>query len=170
LHAPEIMAQFHQPLVKVTRGNVIESEHYGSIVVADAEGTRHAVTGNPQTETFLRSSAKPFQALQLVEREGLETLGLSNRHLAIMAGSHSGEAIHVRAVSEILGAAHRTVMDLECGVHQPYDRLTRDLLRASGQRADARHHNCSGKHAGMLALGRILGTSLENYCDPDHPI
>src|SRR5690606_5292472 len=57
-----------------------------------------------------------------------------------------------------------------CGVHPPFDGPTREAMQARGARPTALHHNCSGKHAAMLATARFLDLPHETYTDPDHAI
>lgn len=163
------MAQAFIPLVNVLRGETVESVHLGALAVCDAIGALYASIGDPAIVTYMRSSAKPFQALALVESGALERLGLSVRELAVIAGSHGGELIHTQAVDRILRAVGCTVGDLACGIHPPADPRAARLLDAAGQEPDPRHNNCSGKHAGMLALARELGATTTGYIDPQHP-
>src|SRR5512140_29094 len=86
------------PLFEVTRGKIVESVHYGSIAVVDANGKLICSYGDPQTVAFLRSSAKPFQALPFVERGGVEYFRLTPRELAIACASHEGSDMHVQTV------------------------------------------------------------------------
>jgi L-asparaginase II len=158
------------PLLEVTRGNIVESVHYGSIAVVEASGKLIASYGDPQTVTFLRSSAKPFQALPFVERGGVEYFGLSTRQLAIACASHEGSDMHVQTVEEIQKKVGLQESQLQCGVHLPSDvEAFKSLMRADKQPTPNRN-NCSGKHTAMLAHARMRGLSLENYLDIDHPI
>ncbi|MFL7893380.1 MAG: asparaginase, partial [Anaerolineales bacterium] len=83
------------PLYELTRGGIVESIHYGSIAVSDSQGHLVAWYGNPNTVTFLRSSAKPFQALPFVEAHGPEEYDLSPADIAVICASHSGTNAHV---------------------------------------------------------------------------
>ena len=74
-----MMNSQQQPLLEVTRGHIVESTHYGSIAVVDSNGKLIAAQGDPKTVAFLRSSAKPFQALPFVERGGVEHFGFTPR-------------------------------------------------------------------------------------------
>ena len=61
------MADSYQPIFEVTRGRIVESVHFGAAAVVDSGGRLLAWLGDPKTVTFLRSSAKPFQALPFIE-------------------------------------------------------------------------------------------------------
>ncbi len=158
------------PLFEVTRGNLVESVHYGSIAIVDANGKLIASYGDPQTVTFLRSSAKPFQALPFVERGGVEYFGLTSRELAIACASHEGSAMHVQTVEEIQKKVGVEESQLQCGVHLPSDVEAFKSLLISHQKPTPNQNNCSGKHTAMLAHARMRGLPLENYLDIQHPI
>lgn len=157
-------------LVEVTRGPLVEVRHRGAAVVVDARGRVLWAAGDPETVTFWRSSAKPFQAAALVTTGAADALGLGDRHLAVACASHGGEPVHRQAVLELLARAGCSPEDLRCGAHPPYDREEAERLARTGQAPDAVHNNCSGKHAGMLALCRHHGWDLEGYLDPGHPV
>jgi len=157
--------------VRVLRGGTLESEHRVEAAAVDAQGNVLAATERADYATFFRSSSKPFQALALVERGHADTLGLSDRLLAVTCASHNGEPIHVEAARAILAAAGRDESDLECGFHYPRHKATAEWLRE--QPASARtaiYNNCSGKHAGMVALAVSEGWPVRGYTDFDHPV
>ena len=159
-----------EALVEVMRGGRLESEHRGAIAVVDAAGKLIAHAGDPDLVTYLRSSAKPFQLLPLVESGGADRLGLSDRELAIVAGSHSGEPRHVETVQSILGKIGLTEDALQCGAHVPFNAESARALRDSGRAPTPIYNNCSGKHAGMLAQAIDRGLSTHDYLDPNHPV
>ncbi|MBA4376879.1 MAG: asparaginase, partial [Anaerolinea sp.] len=103
------------PLVEVTRGSIVESVHYGAIAVCDTSGRLVHSVGDTDAVTFLRSSAKPFQALPLVERCGMERFNLTERELAVMCASHYGTDDHVNIISGIQQKLGVTADDLLCG-------------------------------------------------------
>lgn len=158
------------PLVTITRGAQLEVVYRGAIAVVDTRNQLVASAGDPRLTTFLRSSAKPFQLLPLVESGGADRFGFSERQLAVMAASHNGEAFHVEAVAGILSRLGLDVNALQCGIHAPSYPPAARALADAGQQPDPLHNNCSGKHSGMLAqcLDRKLPT--DSYLDPQHPI
>jgi L-asparaginase II len=162
----------HNPvvLVEVTRGPIVESWHYGTIAVADPNGGLIAWAGDPNLMTYYRSSAKPIQAVPLVESGAADHFGLTDAEVAVVCGSHGGEDIHVEAVTSILSKIGAGPEMLACGVHAPYDRAAARLLEERGQQPTVLHNNCSGKHAGMLALARYHDWPLQGYQRPDHPV
>lgn len=158
------------PLVEVTRGSLVESRHRGTVAVVSADGERVAGLGDPETRTWYRSAAKPFQTIPIIASGAAAHFNLTQRELAIITGSHSGEEIHLDAVRSILGKTGLDESALQCGSHMPFDEAAAKRLRSEGRQATALHNNCSGKHAGMLAFARHYGEPIETYLDPDHPI
>ena len=158
------------PLVEVTRGELIESRHRGFIIAVDADGETVAALGDPLTRPWFRSAAKPFQAIPIITSGAADHFGFTEQELAVINGSHSGEAIHLEAVRSILIKIGLDESALQCGAHLPFDEATSKQMRAAGQQPTSLHNNCSGKHAGMLALARHLGQPIETYLDPGNLI
>jgi L-asparaginase II len=132
----------------VLRGDTVESEHRVH-AVAVRHGEIVASAGNPDLVTFMRSAAKPIQALPLARaREDLD-----DRDLAIASASHLADEQQLAAVRALLAKAPATEDDLECGPFQ----------------GSKLKHNCSGKHAGMLALCHAEGWATAGYRLSDHP-
>jgi L-asparaginase II len=159
-----------QPLAFVYRGSEVESFHTGSIAVVDALGRLLAYAGEPNLRTFLRSAAKPFQAIPLLEYGGVEEYELTGEEIALTCGSHGGEPMHVSTAAALLRKGEFDESDLLCGAHVPYDEKAAAELRASGEPPSALHNNCSGKHAGMLLATEAMDVSSENYIDAGHPL
>lgn len=159
-----------QPLFEVTRGNIVESVHYGSIAVVDSTGKLISSYGDPQAVAFLRSSAKPFQVLPFVERGGVEYFGFTPRELSISCASHEGSDMHVQTVEGIQKKIGVEQYHLQCGVHMPSDVDAFKSLIINSKQPTANQNNCSGKHTAMLAYAKMRGLPLENYLDIDHPI
>lgn len=157
-------------LAELTRGAVVESSHRGALAVVDSAGTLLAAAGNPHHVAYLRSSAKPFQALSTVDAGALDFFHLDDQALALMCASHHGTEEHVQVCQRILDAIGLEVTALRCGVHWPIDEEAGRRLAAAGLTPDERHNNCSGKHAGMLTLARFWGLDDLDYTRPDHPV
>jgi L-asparaginase II len=157
-------------VTKFYRGSIIESFHIGYAVAVDGNNNVIFSAGNPEYPVFIRSAAKPFQAVPVLESGAVEKFRLSDEEIAIMCGSHNGEVYHVETVSAILRKIGMGVDDLKCGIHPPLDRLSHEQLILKGRRPTALHNACSGKHAGMLALSKVLDTPADNYLDNDHPV
>ena len=158
------------PLVNITRGSQLEVVYRGAIAVVDARGQLVASAGDPNLTTFLRSSAKPFQLLPLVESGAADRFGFSERQLAVMAASHNGEDLHVEAVTSILARLGLDMNALQCGTHAPSYPPAARALEDAGRQPNALHNNCSGKHSGMLAQCLDCQLPVKSYLDPQHPI
>ena len=155
-------------LAEVTRSGLVESRHFGSIAIVDAAGKLLASAGDSERITYLRSSAKPLQAIPTVESGTLDRFDITERELAVMCASHMGEDIHVAAVRSILEKIGLDEGALQCGAHAPVHEPSARALARSGNTPLAVHNNCSGKHAAMLTLARSLDASVEDYLDPGH--
>lgn len=158
-----------EPLVLVTRGSFIESVHRGHFVAVDGRGRTLAVLGSADSVAFIRSAAKPFQAMPLVASGAAERFGLEDPELAVACGSHDATPAHTDAVVSMLRKAGLSASDLNCGAHEPYSKEAAEALRARGERPSALHNNCSGNHAGMLALARHLGADVKTYHHAENP-
>ena len=159
-----------QPLFEISRGNVIESTHFGSIAVVDSQGKMIASHGDPLTVAFLRSSAKPFQAIPFVERGGVEHFNFTAPELAISCASHLGSDMHVQTVAAMLKKTGIDESQLQCGAHLPDDVPAIKRLIAYDESPSPIRNNCSGKHTMMLAYAKMRGLSLDDYLDPGHLI
>ena len=158
------------PLVECTRGPIMESLHLGAIAIVTPTGELFASAGDPGLVAFLRSSSKPFQALHFIERSGDRHFGLEAREVALLCASHAGTAEHVAVVRSIQAKCGFTEANLLCGVHTPGDDATAKALLLRGEAPTPNHHNCSGKHSGMLAAAQLDGFPLEDYINPQHPL
>jgi L-asparaginase II len=157
------------PFVGVTRGTRLESIHAVAACACDAAGNVVLAQGTIDEPVFLRSSAKPFITAAGVRAGTIERFGFNARELTVMSASHNGEPFHVEAVRGILAKIGATVDDLRCGTHAPSYPPAAAALAARGEAPSPLHNNCSGKHAGILALARVLDAPLAGYLAPDHP-
>jgi L-asparaginase II len=119
---------------------------------------------------YARSSAKPFQAVPLILSGAAVTMGLTGEELAVVCASHNAEEPHLGAVRSILRKGGLSEEDLQNGTHPPLFEPAAAALARRGERPKSIHGNCSGKHAGMLAVCVHEGWETESYRDPDHPL
>lgn len=159
-----------EALVKVYRNELVESIHRGSVAVVNRNGDILYYVGDPYYVTYMRSSAKPLQAIPLVESSALEKYGINERELATIVASHSGEDIHIEAVSSILNKIGLDETYLKCGIHMPYSKETMKKLILKKEEPTPIYNNCSGKHSGMLLLAKMKNYPLEKYYEPGHPV
>ncbi|MDY7012679.1 MAG: asparaginase [Cyanobacteriota bacterium] len=148
-HPPELA-------VHLLREGIVESTHSVQAAVCDRRGRVLSAAGNAESSTFIRSALKPFQALAVTSTGTLERFALNDKDLAIMCSSHRGTIAHARQVFRILWRCNIDPSALQCPV--PEGRQT------------PLQHNCSGKHAGMLAVCRQRGWPLDLYLRRSHPV
>lgn len=159
-----------EPLVEVTRGGITESRHRGHVIVVEPDGNIVASLGRPETVTYLRSSAKPHQAIPLIASGAADRFGFTEKEIALACASHSGEPIHTELAASMLQKIGLGPEALKCGIHEPFSAEVARELRERGEQPNVLQNNCSGKHAGMLALALHLGTDTENYDEPANPV
>ncbi|TAM78335.1 asparaginase [bacterium] len=165
-----VMADLHGvPLIEVSRGPLVESVHQIAAAVCSPEGELLFSLGTVDVPVYLRSSAKPFISSTVVCSGAAERFAFTDQEVAVITASHNGEPFHVEAVSGILRKIGLDASALQCGAHEPYHEPTALAMRERGERPSALHSNCSGKHAGILALAVHLGADPAAYLDPDHP-
>jgi L-asparaginase II len=158
-------------LVELIRSGLVDEIHRGDLAVVSADGELRFAVGDPLHKVaFWRSSAKPFQAVPLIASGAAERLGLTSEDIALIAASHGGEPLHVERVASLLARTGHRVEDLECGAHAPLDAEAARELERHGEAPTALHNNCSGKHAGLLALADELGAPFPGYRLPGHPV
>jgi len=157
-------------IAEVSRGGIVESRHTGAYAVADGTGRIVASAGHIDVPVFPRSAIKAFQCLPVIESGAADRFGFTDEEVALACASHSGEPEHVRAARAMLRKAGNSEDQYECGAHWPIDiKAQHDLVREGGEALQV-HNNCSGKHAGMLALSRQLDADPKNYADRAHPV
>lgn len=157
-------------VAKVYRGDLVDLTHIGHVAVVDCTGKLLYYYGNPERVTFARSSAKPIQAIPVFESGAVDAYGLTEREIALLCASHSGEPFHVEAVRSILGKTGLDEGYLQCGTHYPFAEYAAQALREKNLEPQTVHCNCSGKHSGMLVTARYLGEDLNTYYKPEHPV
>lgn len=139
-------------IVEQRRNGTLETRHR-VLAVAVRGGAVVAEAGDASFTCFLRSASKPIQALPLVRaREDL-----TDRDIAIASASHRATPDQIAAARDLLAKAEATQDDLELGLQE-------------GRPPEKIFHNCSGKHAGMLALCRARGWPTTGYRLPEHPV
>lgn len=156
-------------LLTLMRGDFVESFHRGAVAIWQA-GRPVVSVGDTTSPVYLRSAAKPFQ-LAAALAAGLDRpAALDARALAVMAASHNGEPEHVAIVRQLLAHGGFDEADLRCGSHPSLRLEVGEAMARRGEVRGQLHHNCSGKHAGMLLFTRHLGADPARYLEPDHPV
>ena len=158
--------------VRALRGGLEESVHEVDVCVTGPDGDVLASSDDAAAtrRVFLRSTAKPLQALPAVAAGVLERLGLDDRHLAVACASHAGTDEHVALVRAILDRAGLAEGALACGVGAPLDARVAQRLQDRGEAPGPARHNCSGNHALALALCVVEGRPVDGYLEAGHPV
>ncbi|MES2655610.1 MAG: asparaginase [Bacteroidota bacterium] len=157
-------------LVEVYRANVLESFHRGTVCVVDENNQVIFSKGDVTQVCYPRSAMKFIQVLPLIVLGGIEKFGFTLEEIAIMCGSHNAEQEHLRVVESILSKIGLSKNELFCGPQYPSSKRDADQLIKDNKKPEHIHNNCSGKHAGMLALCQLLNVPTTDYINPAHPI
>ena len=142
--------------VHLLREGITESTHRVAATVCDDKGRVLTVAGNAETTAFMRSALKPFQALIVTTTGTLERYELSDKDLAIICSSHQGTVEQARQVFNVLWRSDVDPSLLQCPI-------------PPGKQSPLQH-NCSGKHAGMLAVCQQRNWALNTYLQRNHPV
>jgi L-asparaginase II len=154
-------------LVEVVRSGFRECVHRGSAVLLGADGEVLDEFGEVHTPIYPRSTNKPMQAVALL-RAGFDPV--DDAELAIAAASHLGERRHIEQVRRLLDRHGLSEKLLMCPAELPIDERARAQVLVSGRGPRPVHHNCSGKHAAMLAACLHNDWALDGYIDFTHPL
>ena len=154
-------------MVVEERNGLIEAYHMIDLAVVNSRGELLFSSGDPHHITFTRSCIKPIQALPLLFTGGADAFQLTDKEIATISGSHSGEPEHLETVRSILEKAGIEEEALKCKGHVPFNK---DEARKIGQEFKPIHDNCSGKHAGALAACKHNGWDMDSYLGSEHPL
>jgi len=154
----------------VKRNGIDESYHYGWFLVVDENKKIIFGSNKKYPNVFLRSSIKPVQALPLLYSSAFRKFKITEKELAIICSSHSGEKIHTNIVKNIMKKIGLDISSLKCGIHFPFDKETNDKLIKNSKKPSVLHCNCSGKHAGMLAVCLEKDWDINSYYEYNHPL
>lgn len=158
-------------LLQVTRANITEREHYGFVMLVDKNENIISNIGNDNNEHFfMRSCAKPFQALPILTSKTFTNFNLTLKELAVCSASHSGSFEHLETIKSVLNKAGLTEDNLKCYPHEPADLEMQKYLIKNDLKPTKIHNNCSGKHAGMLAVCVNNRWDTETYLEDEHPL
>ncbi len=157
-------------LARVYRGATVESVHRGVLQIVDGAGREVVSIGDVSTRAFIRSSAKPYQLLPFLLRGGAEKFGFTEAEIALACASHSGEEMHTSLAASMLAKIGLTESDLNCGSHVPFNEAAAAELVRRGEKPTQLHNNCSGKHAAMLGLAKLLNAPTATYELAENPV
>lgn len=157
-------------LIEVTRGALVESAHSGAVALSDSRGHLLLSLGDVARPVYPRSSIKALQCVPLIETGAAERFGFGNEEIALACASHSGSDRHVAVATRMLERVGLGEAALGCGAHVPMGDSAARALMERGDKPSQLHNNCSGKHAGMLAVACHCGEPLGGYWDAAHPV
>jgi L-asparaginase II len=153
-------------LIETYRSELVEKQHFGFILAIDREENVVFRAGDDYNRNFwLRSAAKPLQASLIIDSGAFEKFDFSLQELAVCSASHTGTDLHTNTVKGLLNKLGLEEKHLKCGVHEPLDKKA----KCSAVEFSQLHNNCSGKHAGMLAVCKANNWDINNYLDFEHP-
>lgn len=159
----------NERLIEETRNGWLECEHRGAICGVDQHGRIRYAVGDTTRPMFLRSAAKPLQAIPVVRSGMLDHFQLEDRDLALMTASHRGEAAHVDTLEHVMEHCELHDEELICSPSLPLHEESREALLRKGGDRRRMYHNCAGKHFGVLAWSKMAGMDMASYADPAHP-
>ena len=157
MHKPDLLAE-------VTRGSTIDSLHYGWVCALNSNKKIIYKKGNINDQVFLRSIAKPIQAIPVIESGIISSL----QELAIVCASHNGGIAHLKILNTLLNKHKIKLEELQCGKHMPIDEIEKERLIKTNNKPLMLHNNCSGKHIGILALCKAKNWDIKSYLKPNH--
>lgn len=152
-------------LAFTTRGKGIETLHHGWVYILNKDKNNIYQKGNENDAVFLRSCAKPIQAIPLVNENHIRDI-----ELAVMCGSHSGSRLHLKILNDFIRRVGLKTSNLKCGIHYPFDEKERNRLIIEKEKPRMLHNNCSGKHLGMLYLCKQNNWDTKTYLHLTHPL
>jgi L-asparaginase II len=159
-----------EPLIDVTRGEIVECVHRGDIAIVNTEGKLLFRAGNPNKLTYFRSAAKPIQAMNVILSGAADYYGFTDKELAIMCASHYAEEQHINTVGQILERIGLDKSHILSGSSKPLSKKMAFRYAWENREDDVLFNDCSGKHAGMLSVCLQNGYSINDYISPDHPM
>ena len=166
----EAATAFDEALVAATRAGLTENVHRGRICVVSADKTEVLFAcGDIEAPTFVRSTAKPLQAIASLLGGTADACGWDARMLAMMAASHRGYPEQMAALEEMLASSGVPEDALVFRATMPLSPSAREQWARAGGQKRKLYHTCAGKHLGMLAWSRLAGWPLAGYAEPDHP-
>ncbi|TDQ41048.1 asparaginase [Aureibacillus halotolerans] len=157
-------------LLKEWRGNVLENVHHGLVCGIDAEKQPIFSVGDTTTPVFYRSALKPIQAIPVFETAVFEKYGISTTEAALCTASQRGELYHQHALQSLLEKLGLAEDQLVCHASYPLNEAPKFERLWQQQPHRKLHHNCAGKHLGLLAACRAHGWPEKDYEHLDHPV
>ncbi|MGF9858567.1 asparaginase [Priestia endophytica] len=157
-------------LLQTTRGSLVENVQRGDIAVVDFSGKLQYYKGNPYKITYIRSSLKPIQTLNVFLSGAVQKYGFDDEEISLMCSSHYGQENHKEVVERILKKIGLDMEDLLCGSKYSVKEEYKIEQIANHVKLTTANSDCSGKHGGMLASCLSKGYSIKEYNSKNHPL
>lgn len=158
-----------EKLAEDYRNSVLENVHYGQICIVDETGNILHEVGDAQTTTYLRSAAKPIQALPVFMHQADELHHIGEREATLFMASQRGETYHVEGLTKLKEQLEIEEDTLICSASYPLNDAPKEAYIYNHSPKRKMLHNCAGKHFGFLALTKALGAPVESYGELEGP-
>ena len=149
-------------ILKYKRNNFTERQYIGKVIVINSKKEKIFEFNNDNENIIFRSAQKPFQAYSVLSSNAYEKFNFDDKMLAVCCGSHVGDKKNIEQVKKILKSINLSEKDLLCPKAIPLCKKTNIKRKI--------YNNCSGKHAGMLAVCKANSYSIEDYNSLLHPV
>lgn len=156
-------------LVEEYRGQLLECIHRGHICGVTDDGEVKYYVGDADFLAYMRSSAKPIQAIPLVKRGLDKKYNFNDKEITVLTGSHRAESFHVEAIEGILEKIEVTEDELICLPTYPLGVMAKEEVLRKNRDKRRVYHNCSGKHLGIITLCKGIQCDYSNYWDINNP-
>jgi len=157
-------------LLKIYRGNLVENIYRGDIAIVKGAENHALSVGDMEKITYWRSAAKPIQVMPVILSGAADKYELTDKEIAIMASSHSGEEKHIKLIYNILDKISLDEKDLLCGICPPIHKPTAKYIHKNKIKISPVYNPCSGKHVAQLTLCQYYGWRVNDYYKLEHPV
>ena len=157
-------------LLKIYRGNLVENIYRGDIAIVNTRGENTFSVGDKEKITYWRSSAKPIQVMPVIYSGAADKYELTDKEIAIMASSHSGEEKHIKLIYKILNKIDLDEKALLCGIYPPIHKPTANYIHQNKIKISPVYNPCSGKHVALLTLCQYYRWRINDYYKLEHPV
>ena len=157
-------------LIKIYRGNLVENIYQGDIAIVNTRGKITFSVGDSEKITYWRSAAKPIQVMPVIYSGAADKYKLTEKEIAILTSSHSGEDEHIKLIYSILDKISLDERNLLCGAYPAFRKTTNNSLIQDKTNAKPIYNPCSGKHVAQLILCKYYGWRINDYYKLKHPV
>ena len=153
----------------LSRGKITESIHNIKCYLGSINNETLYSTENNNDIIYPRSAIKIFQGIPFATSKAIDLFDLNKKQVALSCSSHRGEKFHIKELKNWLEKTKLKPSDLKCGIHDPIDKKSSEIIFRSNLKPYQVHNNCAGKHLAMLSSCLVNNYPIKNYLDFDHP-